>query len=81
MSGPEPEDLERAVKHYAIYAHPDDFREGYVVREWLIAAGHTLPGERWHAATLEEARALLPAGVTKIADGDPQERKIVEVWM
>ncbi len=80
MSGPpEPEELESALKQYAIYERPIDYPEGYVVREWLITAGEALPGHSWRAATLEEARAQLPEGVSKLPDfGDPNA---LEVWM
>ncbi len=27
------------VEQYAIYEHPSDHPDGYVVREWLIAGG------------------------------------------
>lgn len=80
--GPQPEDLEKALKQYAIYEHPDDHPEGYVLREWLILPGQTLPGDSHKVATLEAARALLPVGVSKVSQGpDPDAPKLVEVWM
>jgi hypothetical protein len=80
--GPQPEDLEKALKQYAIYEHPDDHPEGYVLREWLILPGQTLPGDSHKVATLEAARALLPAGVSKVSQGpEPDAPKLVEVWM
>jgi deferrochelatase/peroxidase EfeB len=79
---PQPEDLEKAIKQYAIYEHPDDYRDGYVLRELLILPGQTLPGDSHRVATLEAARALLPAGVSKISEGpEPNAPKLVEVWM
>ncbi len=81
-AGPQPEDLEKALKQYAIYEHPDDHPDGYVLREWLILPAQTLPGDSHKVATLEEARALLPAGVSKVSEGpEPGATNLVEVWM
>jgi deferrochelatase/peroxidase EfeB len=81
-AGPQPEDLEKALKQYAIYERPDDHPESYVLREWLILPGQTLPGDSHKVATLEAARALLPAGVSKVSEGpEPDAPKLVEVWM
>jgi hypothetical protein len=80
--GPQPEDLEKAVKQYAIYERPDDYPESYVLREWLILPGLRLLGDSHQLATLEAARALLPAGVSKISEGpEAHALKLVEVWM
>jgi len=79
---PQPEDLEKALKQYAIYERPDDHPEGCVLREWLVLPGQTLPGDSHKVATLEEARALLPDGVSKVSEGpEPDAPKLVEVWM
>ena len=79
---PQPEDLEKAVKQYAIYERPDDHDEGYVLREWLILPGQTLPGDSHKAATLEEARTLLPDDVSRVSQGpEPDAHTLVEVWM
>jgi hypothetical protein len=77
----QPEDLEGALKQYAIYERPSDHPGGYVVREWLVTAGTALPGDSSRAETLDAARALLPEGVTRISGQDPNEPQIVEVWM
>lgn len=68
------------VRQYAIYEHPSDYPDGYVVREWRIDSGTPVPGEARTAATLEDARGLLPAGVEKVPvpENDPA---ILEVWM
>ncbi len=69
------------VKQYAIYEHPDDYPQDYVVRTWLITDGGVLPGGAKRTTTLEEARALLPASVTRISGRDAQVPKLIEVWM
>lgn len=80
--GPQPEDIENALKQYAIYKHPDDHPRGYVLREWLILPGLTLPGDSQKVATLEAARELLPPGVSKVSEGpEPDVPKLVELWM
>jgi hypothetical protein len=65
---------------YAIYEHPSDYPAGYVVREWLSVAGETQPGSAQRANSLEEARALLPPGVTKIDSDDP-DPTIIETYL
>jgi hypothetical protein len=69
------------VKQYAIYDHPDDYPDSFVVREWLVSAGEVQVGEAQTAATLEEARALIPVGARLVEGPDPSEPKIIEVWM
>lgn len=81
-AGPQPEELEKAHKQYAIYEHPDDHPEGYVLREWLTLPRQTLPGDSHKVATLEEARALLPPGATKVSEGpEPGVSNLLEVWI
>jgi deferrochelatase/peroxidase EfeB len=80
-SGPEPEDLARAIRQFAIYERPSDFPEGYVVREWLVTGDEVLPGNSMRAATLDQALKLLPAGIEQVAGRDPHEPTIVGVWM
>jgi hypothetical protein len=65
----EPED--RKIVTYAIYKGPSDHPDGYVLREWVSAAGETQPGDAHYVGTLEEARALLPQGVEKVNVTDP----------
>jgi hypothetical protein len=70
------------ITNYAIFDHPDDYPDSWVVREFYASAGGVEPGPAQTANSLEEARALLPEGVTKVSDhgiGDPPH--LVEVWM
>jgi hypothetical protein len=70
-----------SITQYAIYDHPADFPDGYVVRTWLIEAGQVQAGEARTAATLEEARALIPPGTELIENVYEDDPKIIEVWM
>ena len=74
------DDQPQEFKLFAIYDHPEDYPYGFVVREWIVTGGGTMAGEGYTAATLEEARGLLPAGVALISGRDPQEPTIVETW-
>jgi hypothetical protein len=70
------------VTQYAIYEHPSDYPEGFVVREWYVTSEGAEPGPAQQAKTLEEARSLLPEGATKVEEGrTPNEPQIIEVWM
>ena len=69
------------IRQFAIWDRPDDYPDGFVVREWLVNPGDAQPGGAEYAATLDEARALIPAGAELVATSDPNEPKIVEVWM
>jgi hypothetical protein len=69
------------LKQYAIYDHPIDYPDSFVVREWLVRPGEVDVGDARIAATLEEARAMIPAGATLVEAGDFGDPKIIEVWM
>jgi hypothetical protein len=75
-------DDRQRVKTFAIYEHPLDYPIGYIVREWYgDAEGKSEPGSAWAAATIEDARSLLPEGSVRIAGRDPKDPVIAEVWM
>ena len=65
---------------YAIYKNPKDHPTGYVLREWLVVAGETQPGDSHRVDTLEEARALLPEEATRIDSTDP-DPVIIETYI
>jgi hypothetical protein len=70
------------ITQYAIYDHPPDHPDGYVVREWYVSAEGAEPGPARTVDTLDEAHALLPEGVTKVEDhGTPGEPQLIEVWL
>lgn len=66
---------------YAIYEHPSDLPEGYVVRQWLIGAGETQPGDATRHVSLAEARASLPPGAEQVGGVGPDDPTIIETWM
>lgn len=73
--------LESALRMFAVYEKPTDFPDDFVVREWVMKGREYHAGDVWTAPTLEAARTLVPAGLTRLprfADDDP---KIVEVWL
>jgi hypothetical protein len=77
----DPDNDANQIVQYAIYEHPEDFPEGYVVRRWLIINATPQAGKSTRFATADQARASLPAGVVLlkgIIDPDPH---IIEVWM
>jgi hypothetical protein len=74
-------DESHTMKMYAIYDHPEDYPTGFVVREWLLSGPTPLAGQGWPAASLDEARGLLPDGVVQIGGPDPSEPQIIETWM
>jgi hypothetical protein len=68
---------------YAIYDHPSDFPEHFVVRQWHVNDDGDITPALWCdvAKSLDAARALLPPGLLRLerlANDDPV---IVEVWL
>lgn len=69
--------------NYAIYDHPRDYPNNFVVRTWIITenGGELQAGECKLAASLEEARGLVPAGLLCICAFPGDDPVIVETWM
>jgi len=67
---------------YTIYDHPSDYPDHFVVRRHTIYPWRVSPDNGCQLApTLEDARALLPAGLYnlgRVAEDDPV---IVETWI
>ena len=74
------EALATNIRLYAIYDHPTDYPDNWVVRELDVGAGTVGFGEAQLADSLEEARGLLPAGAELAQEGDPTDPNIAEVW-
>lgn len=70
------------MKMFAIYDRPHDAPTGFLVRAWTVERGIIVPGKLLGSglATLEEARALIPTGLTNIGRMPDDDPKIVEVW-
>jgi hypothetical protein len=75
-------DIENTISQYAIYDHPRDYPDHFVVREWRAIDGQPVPSEDcWLAQTLEDARALIPSGFYCIGRWAGDDPVIVEVWI
>jgi hypothetical protein len=66
---------------FTIYDHPLDHPDGFLVRRWVVTNGEPLPREWRKAATLEEARTLLPPGLHCLGRNPDDDPKIVESWI
>jgi len=67
---------------FAIYEHPADYPDAFVMRRWVIDNGKAQPTTDMQTGpTLEAVRALVPVGyvcIPRHADDDPV---IVETWI
>lgn len=80
-SAPQPRRT-NALSMWVIYNHPSDYPNSYVVREWVIEAGHAKPCGRWFVRdTIEECRDALPPGLVNIGRQPEDEPQIMEVWV
>ena len=70
------------ITQYAIYAHPADYPDHYVVRAWYVIGGQVLacPLAR-RAGTLDEARQHVPPGVSNIGRNGDDDPVLREVWI
>lgn len=68
---------------YAIYDHPKDYPDNFVVRAWRPRADGGLDVSLVaHLATsLEDARAWVPRGFARMDRHDNDDPVIVEVWL
>jgi hypothetical protein len=66
---------------FAIYDHPRDHPNSFVVRRWAVRGGQSVPGEMRLAGTLAEARGLLPPGLHNLGRYPSDDPCIVEVWI
>jgi hypothetical protein len=76
---------EPVLEQWAVYDHPRDAPPGrpYVVRRWRIVRGRTEPvldRVAQSAATLAEARALIPEGLFRIPRQAGDDPVLLEVW-
>ena len=66
---------------FTIYESPSDYEGQFVVRERDVTAGGDLEvGGARTAATLEEARALIPKGAVRFERSPDDDPTIVETW-
>lgn len=69
---------------FAIYDHPLDYPDGFVVRRWWVLMGPTDPVQDVvprFAKTLEEARAWIPRGFVRLQRMPGDDLSILETWI
>lgn len=69
---------------WTIYDHPTDFPDCYVARKWIIAPSNPAPSsttEILRDANLENLRAKLPPGLTKIPRLPGDDPVVLETWI
>lgn len=72
-------DAVRVNSIYAIYNHPSDFPNSWVVREWRRDKSY--PEEALLFETLREARQSLPTGLTLVSRDAQDDLVIFETWL
>jgi hypothetical protein len=74
--------MTETILQYAIYDHPRDYPDHFVVREWRITGDQIEPAEDcWLTQSLEDARKLIPSGFYCIGRWRGDDPVIVEVWI
>lgn len=67
---------------YTIYDHPRDYPNHWVVRRFRIASGCFIPEQECQIAdSLEQARRLIPSGLTRFERSPDDSPEVVETWM
>lgn len=67
---------------YAIYDHPKDYPNNFVVRKWVPGCGIVYASLKpVLAGSLEAARAALPKGLTQLPPHPDDDPVLVEVWV
>lgn len=70
------------LEMWTVYDHPLDYPDGFVARKSIVGASMTtITREMFEADTLDELRALLPAGLYRIHRYEQDDPMIVEVWL
>lgn len=69
------------LRMYTIFDHPSDYPRHWAVRASIIRPEGPVPADRVQLAdSLEEARALIPPGLTRIPRFPQDIPTITEVW-
>jgi hypothetical protein len=72
----------RVLMTYTIYHNPRDYPGKFVVREFLVFPGNSVPGKVLGVAeTLKEARLLVPYGLCNMGRETSDQPQIVETWL
>lgn len=67
---------------WVVYDHPADAPDTFVARRWDVTAGDpTATSYLFTADTLEDLRAKLPLGLTRLDRSPLDDPVIVETWL
>jgi hypothetical protein len=69
---------------WVIYDHPSDFPDEFVARRWIIIPMrhcYMPTADFYTAKTLDDIRARLPKGLTRLPRQDDDDVVIVETWV
>lgn len=71
------------MESWTIYARPADFPDvPFVVRNWIITPGAMVPGGAVaFCDSLEQARHVIPEGLTRFERNPDDDPVIVESWL
>jgi hypothetical protein len=73
------------ITFWVIYDRPKDYPQGCVLRAQWGKRGDPdatiADAVAWYAPTIDELRAILPFGVTRIGPSPQDDPCIAEVWM
>lgn len=74
--------MSESLVMWVIYQSPSDVPAPFVVRPWAIGGASARPSANGRtAATIEEARALVPPGLVNIGRRKDDDPVIAEVWI
>lgn len=74
--------MDKPVSVYAVYSHPKDYPNGYVVRRFEISGALAeATQEASYAPTLEALRELIPPGLMCLPRHVDDDPTIVETWL
>jgi hypothetical protein len=67
---------------WVVYDNPSDFPGKFVARKWFILPDALEATQEYRIAdTLEDVRAFLPRGLTRLTRHPDDEPQIVESWI
>lgn len=70
------------LQMWTVYGRTRDVPAAYCARRWVIRDGKPVPTALMMAGdTLEEVRACLPAGLTRIPRAESDDPVILETWI
>jgi hypothetical protein len=70
------------IDNWVIYASPPDCSYPFVVVRWVVSNGQmSAEATPFTAASLEDARAFIPAGLYNVGRQPEDDPAIVEVWL